>query len=135
LIRRQDEGGGNAPAGSILLVEDDVDIAQMYRWRLEHAGYDVSVAQDGEEALLLAETLLYDLVLMDIGLPRRGGLEVIAQLRKAQRTENLPLVVLSNYNEPSLMKEAEKLGVIAYLVKSETTPADLAALVGGWLRC
>jgi CheY-like chemotaxis protein len=105
----------------------------MYQWRLEAAGLEVTVARDGYEALTLAETLIYDLVLMDIGLPHRTGLEVARMLREKEATANLPLVVLSNYNEPSMVKAASEMGVLAYLVKSETTPSDLMGLISGWL--
>jgi CheY-like chemotaxis protein len=131
-------GGGDhaRPAGSganILIVEDDVELAEMYRHRLERDGHRVTVAGDGHEALRLARTLAPDLVVMDLGLPRLSGLEVMRKLREDPITRALPLAVLSNYNEPDMIKEAGSLGALAYMVKADITPAALARAVSGWL--
>jgi two-component system chemotaxis response regulator CheY len=117
----------------VLLVEDDVQLADMYRMRMERAAIHVTVAADGEEALKLAGTLVYDLVLMDLGLPKRGGMEVIRMLRSDPATAGIPMVVLSNYSEPSMVKEGTDLGVLAYLVKADTSPGKLVASVLEWL--
>jgi CheY-like chemotaxis protein len=118
---------------AVLLVEDDRQLAQMYCTRLELAGIDVTVARDGDEALTLASTLAHDLVLMDLGLPKRGGLDVIRLLRAAPATAELPLAVLSNYSEPGMISEAQSLGILAYLVKADTTPSRLVDAVSRWL--
>ena len=133
---RRPHGDFPATAGppAVLLVEDDGQLAEMYRLRLERANIDVTVAADGDEALKLASTLAYDLVLMDLGLPKRGGLEVIRMLRSEPATAGIPMVVLSNYSEPGMVKEGLDLGVLAYLVKADTTPSRLVAAVLDWLR-
>lgn len=126
--------GGDDAVPAVLLVEDDIQLAEMYRLRLERASIDVTVAADGEEALKLAGTLAYDLVLMDLGLPKRGGMEVIRMLRSKPQTAEIPMVVLSNYSEPSMVKEGLDLGILAYLVKADTTPTKLVHSVLDWLR-
>jgi CheY-like chemotaxis protein len=127
-------GGSPDHRPAVLLVEDDPDVAEMYRLRLEIATMDVTVARDGDEALRIATTLAHDLVLMDLNLPKMSGLEVIARLRQNEATRNLPLVVLSAYGDPDTVERAQQLGVLAYLVKSDTSPAALVSRVREWLR-
>jgi CheY-like chemotaxis protein len=115
-------------------VEDDPDVAEMYRLRLEIATMDVTVARDGDEALRIATTLAHDLVLMDLKLPKMSGLEVIARLRQNEATRHVPLVVLSAYGDPESVRRAQELGVLAYLIKSDTSPAALVSRVREWLR-
>ncbi|MFN2465403.1 MAG: response regulator [Candidatus Dormibacteria bacterium] len=117
----------------VLLVEDDADLADMYRLRLEIARIQVTIARDGDGALEAAASLAPDLVLLDLNLPRRNGLDVIRLLREDPATRHVPLVVLSADSDPDTVAEAEGLGVLAYVMKSSTSPAMLVALVREWL--
>src|SRR5256714_15463745 len=83
----------------VLLVEDDAALAQMYRVKLERDGYTVQVAGDGEEALELLAEALPDLIFLDVRLPRMDGLSFLERLRSADRTRNIPVVIVSNYSE------------------------------------
>lgn len=130
----QTPGGSPNRRPAVLLVEDDPDVAEMYRLRLEIATMDVTVARDGDEALRIATTLAHDLVLMDLKLPKMSGLEVIARLRQNEATRHVPLVVLSAYGDPESVRRAQELGVLAYLIKSDTSPAALVSRVREWLR-
>jgi CheY-like chemotaxis protein len=125
---------GEEPGGAVLLVEDDSAMAAMYRHRLERDGHVVTVARDGEEALRLARTLAHDIIVLDIGLPRRSGLEVMRLLRQDPATRDLPMAILSNYNEPSMVAEAGNLGALAFMVKADVTPGALARAIAGWLN-
>ena len=121
------------PGGTILLVEDDPDIAGMYGFRLQHDGYRVHVAMTGELALALAFQFHADLVLLDIGLPAMDGLRVLRTLRADDRTCALPVVILSNYDDPGLIERGLQLGAIDYLIKSHTTPAGVSDGVARWM--
>lgn len=121
------------PADTILLVEDDPDIARMYRFKLEHDGYQVHLATTGEAALALAFRSHADLVLLDMGLPALDGLQVLAALRADARTFSLPVVILSNYDDPELIERGLQLGAIDYLVKSQTTPGQVSSGVARWM--
>ena len=118
---------------SILLVEDDLDLAVLYRHALEHLGHEVTHATNGRQALRMARTLAHDLILMDIGLPDQSGIEIMRMLRDDPATADLPLVVLSNYSDPELAASAEALGVLGYFVKFETPPLALAGTVDRFL--
>src|SRR5690349_22992268 len=81
---------------SVLFVEDDVSVAQMYRLKLELDGYNVEVAGDGVAALEKARTLHPDIIFLDIRLPKMDGLAVLEALRADTSTASIPVVILSN---------------------------------------
>jgi CheY-like chemotaxis protein len=120
-------------ADTILLVEDDPDIAGMYRFRLQHDGYRVHVAMTGEMALALAFQSHADLVLLDIGLPAMDGLQVLAALRADDRTVSLPVVILSNFDDPDMVERGRQLGATDYLIKSQATPGEVSSGIAGWM--
>lgn len=121
------------PADTILLVEDDHDIAGMYRRKLQDDGYRVHVAMTGEMALALAVQSRADLVLLDMGLPTMDGLHVLAALRANRRTFSLPVVILSNCDDPDLIERGLQLGAIDYLIKSQITPAGVSGGIARWM--
>jgi DNA-binding response OmpR family regulator len=118
----------------VLFVEDDPTVAQMYRLKLELDGYQVTMAKDGEEGLRLASEVDPDIVFLDIRLPKVDGFAVLEGLRSFDRTRNVPVVILSNYGEQELVERGLRLGALEYLIKSQTTPANLSRGVEGWLR-
>jgi len=79
----------------VLLVEDYADAREMYAEFLGLAGYQVSEAADGEQALLLAAASNPDLIVLDIGLPKIDGLEVARRLRKTKAAALVPIIALS----------------------------------------
>jgi len=113
----------------VLLVEDDASVAQMYRLKLELEGYSVDVATDGLAALEKARTLMPDVMLLDIRLPKLDGLGVLEALRADPITQGIRVVMLSNWNEKELVERGMKLGALDHLLKSQTTPARLARRV------
>jgi DNA-binding response OmpR family regulator len=118
----------------VLFVEDDPTVAQMYRLKLELDGYQVIMAKDGEEGLRLANEVDPDIVFLDIRLPKVDGFAVLEGLRAYDQTKNVPVVILSNYGEQELVDRGLKLGALEYLIKSQTTPANLSRGVENWLR-
>jgi two-component system, cell cycle response regulator DivK len=85
---------------TILLVEDNALSRDALTRRLERHGFRVVVAEDGEQALALAETTAPDLILMDLGLPRLDGWSATRRLKTAPRTERIPIIVLSAHATP-----------------------------------
>jgi CheY-like chemotaxis protein len=118
----------------VLLVEDDVAMAQMYRVKLERDGYLVRIARDGEEALAMLAGELPDLIFLDIRLPRMDGLSFLERARASERTKDVPVVIVSNYSEQDLVARGLQLGAREYLIKSRTTPGELSQGVRGWSR-
>jgi two-component system, OmpR family, response regulator ResD len=113
------------------MIEDDPAIAEMYRLQLEHDGYVVSVATTGEIAESSVAADAPDVVLLDLLLPDRSGFEVLASLNEGL-PNHPPVVILSNYGEPSMIDRGRSLGAIEYLVKSRVTPADISRQIPMW---
>ena len=118
----------------VLFIEDDPTVAQMYKLKLELDGYTVNMAKDGEEGLKLANELKPDIIFLDIRLPKMDGFAVLEGLRSNESTKQIPVVILSNYGERELVERGLKLGALEYLIKSQTTPANLSRGVEGWLK-
>ena len=118
----------------VLFIEDDPAVAEMYKLKLELDGYTVSVAKDGEEGLAMASAHPPDIIFLDTRLPKMDGFAVLERLRSADRTREVPVIILSNYGERELVDRGLKLGALEYLIKSQTTPANLSRGVEGWLK-
>ena len=116
----------------ILLVEDEGDVAEMYKVRLELDGVSVNVASTGAKALILIASDRPDLVLLDVHLPDFDGLALLALLRSGGRSASVPVMVLSNENDPIFIQRAFELGAIDYLRKSATTPDSLSMRIKAW---
>jgi CheY-like chemotaxis protein len=118
----------------VLFIEDDPAVAEMYKLKLELDGYTVTVAKDGEEGLQIASETPPDIIFLDTRLPKMDGFAVLERLRSAERTREIPVIILSNYGERELVDRGLKLGALEYLIKSQTTPANLSRGVEGWLK-
>lgn len=110
---------------TILLVDDDMVLSEMYAERLRGAGYQVIVAHDGEAGLAEATAKLPNLVLLDIMMPKMNGLDTLKALKADPRTADIPVVLLT-----ALIQELDKVkgitsGAQEYLVKSEVMPGEL----------
>ena len=128
-----DTGGDGERSLRILMVEDDVALAQMYAMRFRRDGHRVTTVHDGEAGLKEALEGDYDLVMLDISLPRLDGISLLQQMRQHESGAERPVVILSNYSEPPLIARGQELGVRRYLVKSEVSPSEIAANLRGWI--
>ena len=117
------------PQPRVLMVEDHPDIADLYQLKLQLDGYRVAVASDGAAGLRLAQTLKPDLILLDIHMPHLDGLQVLAALREDAAMELTPVVVCSEDDNPLVVREAQRLGAAAYLVKANLLPSRLSQTV------
>jgi DNA-binding response OmpR family regulator len=115
----------------VLVVEDDPSIAIGLRINLESEGYSVEVAEDGERGLELARTAPPDLIVLDVMLPRKNGLEVLHELRSEGRT--VPIIILSAKSAEMDKVAGLELGAEDYVAKPFSL-AELLARVRGALR-
>ena len=109
----------------LLLVEDDIRIAQLLRIRLEHRGHRVSCVADGNQALARAIIALPDLILLDLCLPGMHGLTVLQQLKHHPTTHAIPILLLTAQTDSASVIAGLDGGADAYLTK----PIDFAALL------
>jgi diguanylate cyclase (GGDEF)-like protein len=118
---------------TILVVDDDPDIARFVEVNLRSAGYDVAVAADGEEALEKATELRPDLVLLDVMMPRIDGFEVASRLRKNPQTANTSIIMLTAKALSADKVTGLQSGADDYIIKP-FDPIELLARVKGTLR-
>jgi CheY-like chemotaxis protein len=102
----------------ILFVEDETAIQKTLGESLRNKGYDVQSALDGEIALKLVKNEKPDLILLDIILPKKNGLEVLEELRKDKSTKDIPVIILTNLENIGEVERAIELGATTYLVKA-----------------
>jgi DNA-binding response OmpR family regulator len=115
---------------TILVVEDEMNIARLVRDYLEHAGFEVIVTGDGESAVSAARGSKPDLVILDLGLPGRDGFDVARELR---RTSTVPIVMLTARGDEADRVAGLELGADDYVVKP-FSPKELVARVRAVLR-
>lgn len=119
---------------TVLLVDDERVVADIYRLVLGRAGYDVLIAHTGQSALDVARSSVPDFIFLDMRMPGMTGLEVLSRLVEDTTTREIPVVMLSNYDDPRLVEQSRLLGAKDYVVKAGTDPAALVDLVSRWLN-
>lgn len=114
-------------AKKVLIIEDEKPLAQAMMLKLTHEGFLVTVACDGSEGLRLLNEERYDLVLLDLVMPKVNGFEVLAQIKKSNNPTKV--IVISNLRQQEDLKKAQELGADKYLLKLETSVLDLVNIV------
>ncbi len=109
----------------ILVVDDEDSVREIYRHEFLNNGYTVVVAQDGEEGLLKAGEERPDMMLLDIMLPKMSGIEVLRALKENELTKKIPVLLLTNLGEETIIKEGFELGADGYLLKVSYTPSQV----------
>ena len=111
---------------SILLVDDDPLIIDLYKDIFGKTKYIVNTASNGKDAIAQAKSAKPDLILLDLMMPDVNGAEVLRTLKEDDATKNIPVIILSNYSEkPEYIENAKKLGAYAFFLKSEMDPREI----------
>ncbi|OGY83063.1 MAG: hypothetical protein A3F54_04520 [Candidatus Kerfeldbacteria bacterium RIFCSPHIGHO2_12_FULL_48_17] len=109
-------GGGRK---KVLLVEDDKMLADLAYMQLFRDGYMVEMVIDGEGVLPKLKTFTPDIILLDIRLPDMDGFQVLAAVRGVPAYKNIPVIIVSNFDQEDYRKKAKELGAVEYLVKAD----------------
>jgi len=116
---------------TILVIEDDRFIGEMYVRSLKKAGYEIDWMVDGNDGLIAARNKAYDLILLDVMLPERRGTEILEALRGG--TEDLiphsKVIVLTNFEQDDESRMAMEKRADGYLIKAEITPSKLISVI------
>ncbi|MBU1061356.1 MAG: response regulator [Candidatus Omnitrophica bacterium] len=108
----------------VLIVDDDVDLLNMLKLRVESAGYEFDGAQDADEMFEIMQTRCPDVVVLDIVLPKKDGYSALREMRKVERFKDIPVIILT-------AKEKQKVGDlfalenIAYFIEKPFETNDL----------
>lgn len=110
---------------SILLIEDDPFLIDIYTTKLKESGFGVEVASDGETAISKVKELKPDLVILDIVLPEIDGWEILRQIKSELKMEDLKVIILSNLGQKEEVEKGINLGAVKYLIKAHYTPSQV----------
>lgn len=119
----------------ILVVEDDQFLREFYQELLQAEGYLVDSAAEGETALEKLHSNNYDLVLLDIMLPKKDGLQILRDLKVTPaKSPNASIVVLTNLGQDVVIKECFNLGAEGFLIKSALDPDEVLTEIKSYLQ-
>ncbi|MFZ5515856.1 MAG: response regulator [Candidatus Zhuqueibacterota bacterium] len=117
----------------IMVIEDDPDISEILEYNLQQEGYDVIVCNDGEKALEQIQKNPPTMILLDLMLPGKNGLEIARAVRKDDRTTNLPIIMITARSEEMDVLQGLELGADDYITKP-FRPKEVIARVKALLR-
>ncbi len=118
----------------ILVVEDERTLNEAYQMILEQDGYDVHVVFDGKEALEKCKTFEPDVILLDLRMPKMGGIEFLKHYNLKEEHPKVKVIVFSNLDTQGEVDEAYKLGAHKYMLKAWASPKELSQLVANTLE-
>lgn len=102
----------------ILFIEDDLAIAKSLSYKLQQAKFNVTIINNGTHALEILKKIKPHLVLLDIILPGKDGIEILKELKSSSKFKNIPVILLTNLSDEQRIAEAISLGSFDYLIKS-----------------
>ncbi len=115
----------------ILFIEDEYRFQKTLGEFLREEGYEIVSALDGESGLDLAKREDPDLILLDLILPKKHGLDVLKELKADNQTKNIPVIILTNLETTEDVQKALELGATTYLVKANYSPEDILEKIKG----
>ncbi len=112
--------------GKILIVDDEPDLRMMFKDILETQGYETDEAEDGIQCLEKMSQEKYDLVLLDLMMPKMDGMEVLSRVKQDEaKYGKIPIVILTNLTSDVVIKEGFERRADGYLIKTELTPEQV----------
>lgn len=118
----------------VLIVEDNDMLNRAYRTVLEKNGHKVETSTNGEEALEAVEKFNPKVILLDLLMPKMGGIEFLRIYRDKKASKDVKVVVLTNLGREEDIQEAMELGAYKYIIKAHSSPSDLANLVNHLIK-
>lgn len=119
----------NKHPATIVFAEEDSFLGEIYKKKLEGAGYKVILVRNGEACLREVEKKVPRIVVMDVLLPQVDGFRVLETMKKNAKTKHIPVIILTHLGQKEDVKKAHDLGAHDYILKSHTKPDDLIAKI------
>jgi CheY-like chemotaxis protein len=114
---------------TILLVEDDIFVSDIYQTKISSEGYEVVLAENGLEAIKKLEKIIPDLILLDIIMPYMDGMETLRKIKSEEKWKKIPIILLTNLSDKENIEEAITAGADDFLIKSHFTPSEVISKV------
>lgn len=118
----------------VLIVEDEEALSSVVKEEFSSMGHSAKVAKNGEEALDYAKSFRPDIILLDLILPKKGGLEVLEEMKKDPGLKTIPVIVLSNLAGDESIKKALALGAEDYFVKTQHSIYEVIEKVQKYIK-
>lgn len=109
----------------ILIIEDETSLLEVYADFLTSEGHEVTKASDGEEGLNIALTQEWDIMFLDVMLPKLDGLELLKRLKSENKLVDRKVIMLTNIDNEPIVSESLSLGAVEHLSKAKVTPETL----------
>lgn len=116
----------------VLIIEDERPISRAMELKLTHSGFAVKAAYDGEEAIKMIESEKFDMILLDLILPKKDGFEILGELKEKKIAT--PVIVLSNLSQAEDVDRAKKMGAADYFIKSNTPISSIVDYINKLLK-
>ncbi len=116
---------------TLLLVDDDAEILAIVGMVLERNGYKVVTARDGEECLDKVQQQKFDIILLDYLMPNMDGQETLEKLKRSPKFRNIPVIILTGFEDKEKMANAQRCGAADYIVKPCDYDVLLAKIADG----
>lgn len=113
----------------ILIIEDEKILSEMYRDKLISENFEVISAASAEQGFEVIQKEIPDLILLDILLPGENGISFLTRIKKNPAFSSIPVLCFSNYDGPDTKKQAFKLGIKDYLIKTDFTPNEIVVKI------
>jgi CheY-like chemotaxis protein len=118
----------------ILIAEDDFYIRDIYSEIFSASGYEVSTAIDGQDCFTKIREQPFDMVLLDIMMPKVTGMEILRQAKSTENpNKNTPIFLITNLGQQNIIEEAFKLGMDGYIIKTQVTPQQIVDEINTFL--
>ncbi|MBP9728508.1 MAG: response regulator [Candidatus Moranbacteria bacterium] len=106
----------------VCIIDDDADLREIYLMKFNQEGFDVSLAINGEEGLKSIREKTPDIILLDLQMPVKNGIEVLQELQADKELAKIPVIILTNIDNEDAFREVGEYETRFYLIKSLTTP-------------
>lgn len=118
----------------IAIIEDEAAIRQMYALKLKFSNFEVFEAADGNEGLVVIESSMPDLILLDLKMPRMNGEEMLRELRSQDWGQEIPVIILTNISKDEAPRTLWHLGISDFIVKAHSTPQKIVEKIEATLN-
>ncbi len=113
----------------IIVAEDDKFLSKIYQVKLEKEGYKIVLAIDGEDTLEKIRFEKPALILLDIIMPKKSGIDVLAEMKKDPNLSDIPVIILTNLGQEEDKEKAMKYGAVDYIVKANISIEEVVAKI------